>query len=100
LLGRLPARAGADAGDAAMSPSRRPALRSLVVVLGDQLDLDGPAFTDFDAATDRVWMCEAPAESGYVWSHKARIAVFLSAMRHFRDALRARGWTVEYWPMR
>jgi deoxyribodipyrimidine photolyase-related protein len=96
LLGRLPARAGADAGDAAMSAARRPALRSLVVVLGDQLDLDGAAFADFDAGTDRVWMCESPAESGYVWSHKARIAVFLSAMRHFRDALRARGWTVEY----
>jgi deoxyribodipyrimidine photolyase-related protein len=79
-----------------MSGAGRPSLRSLVVVLGDQLDLDGAAFTDFDPATDRVWMCEAPAESGYVWSHKARIAVFLSAMRHFRDALRSQGWTVDY----
>ncbi len=71
-------------------------LRNLVVVLGDQLDLDGAAFSGFDPERDRGWMCEAPAESRYVWSHKARIVVFLSAMRHFREALLARGWPVDY----
>ncbi|MFP5356832.1 MAG: cryptochrome/photolyase family protein [Gammaproteobacteria bacterium] len=70
--------------------------RRLVVVLGDQLDADSAAFDGFDPAQDCVWMCEAPAEARYAWSHQARIAVFLSAMRHFRDALRARGWTVDY----
>jgi deoxyribodipyrimidine photolyase-related protein len=58
-------------------------LRHLVVVLGDQLDEDSAAFDGFDAACDAVWMCESPAEATYVWSHKARIALFLSAMRHF-----------------
>ncbi len=32
-------------------------------------------------------MAEAAGESTYVWSHKARIAIFLAAMRHFRDEL-------------
>ncbi|WP_371321638.1 cryptochrome/photolyase family protein, partial [Vibrio parahaemolyticus] len=35
-------------------------------------------------------------ESTHVWSHKARTALFLSAMRHFRDEVRAGGWTVHY----
>ncbi len=71
-------------------------MRKLIVVLGDQLDADSSAFDGADPAQDAVWMCEAPAEAAYVWSHRARIAVFLSAMRHFRDTLRAHGWTVHY----
>ncbi|QID18439.1 cryptochrome/photolyase family protein [Nitrogeniibacter mangrovi] len=71
-------------------------LRHLVVVLGDQLDPDSAAFDGFDPARDGVWMAEVVEESTHVWSHKARIALFLSAMRHFAQALRARGWPVEY----
>ena len=71
-------------------------VRNLVLVLGDQLSLDSPALADFDAAVDRVLMIEAPGEASHVWSHKARIALFLSAMRHFRDALRERGLRVDY----
>jgi deoxyribodipyrimidine photolyase-related protein len=41
-------------------------------------------------------MAEVAAESTHVPSHKARIACFLAAMRHFRDSLRGRGWRVEY----
>ncbi len=41
-------------------------------------------------------MAEVAAESTHVPSHKARTALFLAAMRHFRDGLRARGITVEY----
>ena len=41
-------------------------------------------------------MVEAPGEAAQVWSHKARIVLFLAAMRHFCSALRARGWPVEY----
>ena len=71
-------------------------LRNLVVVLGDQLDTDSAAFADFDPACDAVWMAEVAHESTQVWSTKARVAMFLAAMRHFRDALIARGWRVEY----
>ena len=71
-------------------------VRHLVVVLGDQLDASSTAFDGFDPALDAVWMAEVAHESTQVWSTKARIAVFLAAMRHFRDALRARGWRVHY----
>lgn len=66
------------------------------MVLGDQLDENAAAFDNFDPAQDAVWMCEAPAEARAVWSHKARLVVFLAAMRHFRATLTARGWPVEY----
>ncbi|MFN7212229.1 MAG: cryptochrome/photolyase family protein, partial [Lysobacteraceae bacterium] len=72
------------------------ALRHLVVVLGDQLNLDAVAFDGFDPARDAVWMAEVGHEATQVWSTKPRIAVFLAAMRHARDALRARGFTVHY----
>jgi deoxyribodipyrimidine photolyase-related protein len=72
------------------------AIRNLVVVLGDQLDRASSAFDGFDPARDAVWMAEVTRESTHVWSHKARVALFLSAMRHFREELRARGWRVLY----
>jgi deoxyribodipyrimidine photolyase-related protein len=71
-------------------------VRHLAVVLGDQLDPRSAAFDGFDAHQDRVWMAEVRTEATHVWSHKARIALFLAAMRHFRDALRERGVRVEY----
>ena len=70
--------------------------RSLVIILGDQLDRAGAAFDGFDRSRDRVWMAEVAEESTHVWTHKARIAVFLSAMRHFRDRLAAEGLEVDY----
>lgn len=69
---------------------------NLVVVLGDQLDLSSAAFDGFDPDHDVVWMAEVQSEAVAVWNHKARIAIFLSAMRHFRDALRHRGFVVDY----
>ena len=71
-------------------------LRSLVVVLGDQLDIDAAAFDGFDAGTDAVWMAEVAEESTHVWSSKPRTAMFLAAMRHFAVALRAAGRPLHY----
>lgn len=71
-------------------------MRHLVLVLGDQLNRDSAAFDDFDASLDRVWMSETPYETTHVWCHRLRIAFFLAAMRHFRDALRADGIQVDY----
>jgi deoxyribodipyrimidine photolyase-related protein len=72
------------------------ALRHLVVVLGDQLNRNSLAFDGFSPEEDAVWMAEVEEESTHVWTHRARIAIFLSAMRHFRDALRAEGIRVHY----
>jgi deoxyribodipyrimidine photolyase-related protein len=71
-------------------------LRTLVVVLGDQLDLEAAAFDGFDPAQDAVWMAEVDEESTHVWSSKQRIALFLAAMRHFAQALQAAGRPLHY----
>jgi deoxyribodipyrimidine photolyase-related protein len=71
-------------------------MRHLIVVLGDQLDPHSAAFDGFDASLDAVWMAEATGESTRTWSSLPRIAMFIAAMRHFRDALRARGVRVHY----
>ncbi len=71
-------------------------LRSLIVVLGDQLDLDASAFDGFDAGVDAVWMAEVAEESTHVWSSKPRTVMFLAAMRHFALALKAAGRALHY----
>lgn len=71
-------------------------LRHLVIVLGDQLDLDASGFDGFSAATDAVWMAEVAEESTHVWSSQPRTAVFLAAMRHFALALQAAGRPLHY----
>ena len=71
-------------------------LRTLVVVLGDQLDLEAAAFDGFDPAQDAVWMAEVDEESTHVWSSKQRIALFLAAMRHFAQALQYAGRPLHY----
>lgn len=75
-------------------PQARP--RHLVIVLGDPLDDDPAGFDGPDPELDAVWMAEVAEESTHIWSHKARIAVFLGVMRHFRDALRQRSVTVHH----
>ena len=71
-------------------------VRNLVVILGDQLDPQSTCLKSLDPRQDRIWMAEVSGESTAVWSHKVRIAVFLSAMRHFRDDLREKGFQVHY----
>lgn len=71
-------------------------VRHLVVVLGDQLDAQSSALRDLDPTQDVVWMAEVAEESTHVWSAKQRIAVFLSAMRHFAEDLRALGLPLIY----
>ena len=75
---------------------RAKGLRRLVLVLGDQLNLDAAAFDGFDAAQDAVWMAEVAAESTHVTASKPRTAMFLAAMRHAALALRAKGITLHY----
>ncbi len=79
-----------------MIPRSSTRTRRLVLVLGDQLTFDNPALQGFDPALDRVVMIEAVSEGNVVWSHKARIALFLSAMRHFCNEVHRRGWPYSY----
>ena len=70
--------------------------RHLILVLGDQLGWDNPALADFDPAQDRLLMIEADSEADEVWNHQARIAIFLSGMRHFANEAHRRRWPCTY----
>jgi deoxyribodipyrimidine photolyase-related protein len=68
----------------------------LILILGDQLDLQSAALRDFDRQTDEIIMVESSNEAQYVWSHKVKIALFLSAMRHFAQTLREQDYPLTY----
>jgi len=70
--------------------------KRLVLILGDQLDLEGAALRDFNFKTDKVIMIESLLEAQHVWSHKAKIALFISAMRHFANRLRELNYPLTY----
>ncbi len=71
-------------------------VRNLIVVLGDQLHGESAAFDGADPSRDVVWMAETAEEATHVWSHKIRLVLFFSAMRHFAEAIRKRGFSVHY----
>lgn len=71
-------------------------MKKLVLILGDQLQSDSSALAGVDLAADEIIMIESENEAQYVWSHKAKIAIFLSAMRHFADDLVAQGYRLTY----
>lgn len=68
----------------------------IILVLGDQLTPSLSALRAADRATDIVLMAEVAAEATYVLHHKKKIALVLSAMRHFAEELRMAGWQVDY----
>lgn len=74
-------------------------VRNLILVFGDQLDLSTAAFDGFDTAKDAVLMMEVKEEATYIPQHKIRLVFFFSAMRHFAEELKGRGYTVYYVPL-
>ena len=71
-------------------------MKKLFLILGDQLDHDSVALKGIDVEVDQVLMVESAQEAQHVWSHKARIALFLSAMRHFATHLKDLGLPLTY----
>ncbi len=69
---------------------------ALRLVLGDQLSRGLAGLADLDMSQDVVLMAEVMEEVTYVRHHKRKIAFLFSAMRHFAEALRAEGVTVDY----
>jgi len=69
---------------------------ALRLVLGDQLSNRIAALRDIDLGRDMVLMVEVAAEADHVPHHPRKIALILSAMRHFADELRAAGVRVDY----
>jgi len=71
-------------------------MKTLRLVLGDQLSRPLSALRDIDRARDIVLMVEVSEEATYVRHHKQKIVFVLSAMRHFAESLRAEGIDVDY----
>ena len=65
-------------------------------VLGDQLNFDSALWDDFCPEQDRVVMAEVVDESQKTLSSKARTLLFLSAMRHFAEAVNNKEWKIDY----
>ena len=71
-------------------------VRNLVLLLGDQLSLNISSLADSDPARDVIVMGELASEATYVPHHRKKLAFIFASMRRFADALRAKGWRVEY----
>ena len=70
--------------------------KTLIPILGDQLSLNISSLADQNPDQSILLMMEVDDETTYVRHHKAKIAYILSAMRHHAQALRDRGWRVDY----
>jgi deoxyribodipyrimidine photolyase-related protein len=68
---------------------------ALRLVLGDQLTHGVNALSDV-ATGDTILMAEVMGEATYVQHHPKKIAFLFSAMRHFAQELRNRGYNVRY----
>ncbi|NKC34219.1 cryptochrome/photolyase family protein [Falsiroseomonas selenitidurans] len=71
-------------------------MTALRLVLGDQCSHAIAALAGIDPARDLVLLAEVRSECTYVPHHKQKIALVLSAMRHFAAALAARGLRVRH----
>jgi deoxyribodipyrimidine photolyase-related protein len=69
---------------------------NLLLLSGDQLDHHQPAIRGLNKDTDHILMAELTDEANYVPHNKLKIALIFSAMRHFADSLRQRGYQVIY----
>jgi deoxyribodipyrimidine photolyase-related protein len=71
-------------------------MKTLRLILGDQLDRALSALHDIDGSSDLVLMVEVHEETTYVRHHKQKIVLVLSAMRHFAELLRGEEIDVDY----
>jgi deoxyribodipyrimidine photolyase-related protein len=68
----------------------------LLLILPDQLSHTVSSLADIEMARDVVLLCETLLEATTVKHHKKKLAFQFSAMRHFADELRAKGFHVRY----
>ncbi|MDX5297497.1 MAG: cryptochrome/photolyase family protein [Gammaproteobacteria bacterium] len=71
-------------------------MRHLILILGDQLSFSLSALRDADPEQDLILMAEVAEEAHYAPHHKKKLILIFSAMRHFAEALRQRGFRVHY----
>lgn len=63
-------------------------MKTLRLILGDQLSHQISALRGLNASTDMVMLCEVMEEATYVKHHQLKIAFIFSAMRHFAEELK------------
>ena len=71
-------------------------MKTLRLVLGDQLSRSVSSLDGIEPECDVVLMAEVHDEATYVAHHQQKIALVLSAMRHFADELIREGISVDY----
>ncbi len=71
-------------------------MKSLRLILGDQLSPDITALNGADKARDVLLMVEVAEEAAYAPHHKQKLAFIFAAMRHYAAERRAEGLTVDY----
>ncbi|MGE4313545.1 MAG: cryptochrome/photolyase family protein [Pseudobdellovibrionaceae bacterium] len=71
-------------------------MKTLRLVLGDQLTHTLASLEDASPSEDVILICEVMAEATYVKHHKKKIAFLFSAMRHFAKELEDKGFKVRY----
>lgn len=76
------------------APARPADCQQVVLVLGDQLFPRHPLADSAELRGATFLFVEAPGECSHVWSHKARIALFLMAMRRAVLSYQAQGLEV------
>ena len=64
----------------------------LCFILGDQLSESLSSLSQIDKDRDVVFLCEVVEEATYVSHHPKKIAFLFSAMRHFAEHLKIRGY--------
>lgn len=71
-------------------------MRSIRLILWDQLSASISSLQGYDPEKDIIFMCEVMSEATYVKHHKKKLAFLFSAMRHFAESLIEKGYKVAY----
>lgn len=71
-------------------------MRTLRVILNDQLNENISSLKDCNKDVDIVFMAEVKEEYTYVNHHKKKIVFLISAMRHFKEQLINNNYNVSY----
>ncbi|MDX2082928.1 MAG: cryptochrome/photolyase family protein [Rickettsiales bacterium] len=71
-------------------------IKTLRLILGDQLSHNISALENIDSKHDIILMCEVRDECNYVKHHKKKIAFIFSAMRHFAEELQQKKYHISY----
>jgi deoxyribodipyrimidine photolyase-related protein len=71
-------------------------MKSIILILGDQLSFNISSLKNCDKENDLILMCEVMQECTTPKHHKKKIAFILSSMRHFWQKLQNDGFNVSY----